>query len=148
MCPWAGRSRREQQRPYRAQTWCVWAFCASQEQGGWPWGQTAALGTVAQAGVVSGGHSGCPQWPGAAWQPQDRDPCRAGSAQGQERGNEAESRVTAGTWGPWLGQGQPQRQGSACEIHPCSAMHCSFTPLLLTASFFHLSALGVCYNSC
>lgn len=41
LCPWVGRSRGSS----RAQTCCVWAFCATEGQEGWPWGQTAALGT-------------------------------------------------------------------------------------------------------
>lgn len=122
------------------------------------WAGGLALGTNSSAGDTGQWHrQGLCQWGtlGAHWghtvawsSHQDRDPCSAGSAQGEGRGSEAESRGTAGSWVPWLGQGQPQRQSSACEIQHCSAIECSFTPLLLTASFFHLSALGVCNDSC
>lgn len=129
LCPWVGRSRREQQGPCRAQSWCVWAFCATEGQlSRRGWGQTAALGTQCSVtGRVCGRHTGCMQWPGAAWQPA-QDPCSAGSAQGEERGRGAQSRVTAGTWLSWLGQWNPSLLCNQVQVHTTAAHSFIFSP--------------------
>lgn len=73
------------------------------------------------------GHTGCMQWPGAAWQPA-QDPCSAGSAQGEERGRGAQSRVTAGTWLSWLGQWNPSLLCNQVQVHTTAAHSFIFSP--------------------
>lgn len=141
LCPWVGRSRREQQGPCRAQSWCVWAFCATEGQlSRRGWGQTAALGTrCSVTGRVCG--SG-----------DTLDACNDLEQPGSQHRIPAvlvlhrEKREAEELKAGW--QQGPGYPGWGSEIRHFSAIKCRFTPLLLTASFFHLSAPRFCKNSC